>query len=167
MSDWYFLATHGLVLICIARQPEITAREIANTIGITERTTHKIITDLHNAEYLEKQKAGRRNTYQLDLSRPLRHPILRDPTADGNGASVGDLLRAVGAIQQCDDSEGQGPPGTPPSAVRGGLRRIFRRDGRPQSDETRHVQRPAVIKSNPLHPALIGFGVNTLPGVVA
>jgi len=46
MSEWAFINNRGLVLANIAKHPNLTAREIGGTIGITERTTHRIIMDL-------------------------------------------------------------------------------------------------------------------------
>ena len=45
-SRWTFITNHGLVLSYISHNPTSTAREIAQHIGVTERTTHKIISDL-------------------------------------------------------------------------------------------------------------------------
>ena len=46
LQKWTFITNHGLVLSYIFHNPTSTAREIANYIGVTERTTHKIISDL-------------------------------------------------------------------------------------------------------------------------
>ena len=147
MSEWYLVANHGLVLSCIARQPEITARQIANLIGVTERTAHKIITDLNDAAYLKKERVGRRNTYEVDLSRPLRHPALQGPKTDGTAPSVGDFLAALGAIPNAQNG-GTQPPS---SASRGGLRKIFRRDSKPQDE--RGPKSPGLQDSVPLPPS--------------
>ena len=72
-EKWTFITNHGLVLSHIAQNPSITAREIALTIGITERTTHKIITDLEQANYITKTKVGRRNIYDVNFRNHLRH----------------------------------------------------------------------------------------------
>ena len=52
---WTFITNHGLVLSYISHHPTSTAREIANHIGVTERTTHKIISDLEYAGYIERK----------------------------------------------------------------------------------------------------------------
>lgn len=89
MVEWTFLTNYALVLSSIAGSPRITARELANTIGITERTTHKIIADLHEEGYIAKKREGRRNSYQVNLDLPLRDPVLRE-------AAVRELLQALG-----------------------------------------------------------------------
>ncbi len=75
---WTFITNHGLVLSYISHNPRSTAREIANYIGVTERTTHKIISDLEAEGYIERRKDGRRNVYRVDPTLPLRHHTKQD-----------------------------------------------------------------------------------------
>jgi len=75
---WTFITNHGLVLSYIFHNTRSTAREIANYIGVTERTTHKIISDLEAAGYIERRKTGRRNIYRVDHTLPLRHHTKQD-----------------------------------------------------------------------------------------
>lgn len=77
-KPWTFLTNHARVLICIARDPEIRMRDIAEEIGITERAAQLIIADLEEARYLTRTKVGRRNTYEIDPGRPFRHPAEAD-----------------------------------------------------------------------------------------
>ena len=77
-TRWTFITNHGLVLNYIFHNPSHTAREIANHIGITERTTHKIIADLEAAGYIERRRVGRRNMYRVDPGLPLRHHTKQD-----------------------------------------------------------------------------------------
>jgi DNA-binding Lrp family transcriptional regulator len=78
LSKWTFITNHGLVLSYIFNNPTSTAREIANYIGVTERTTHKIISDLEEAGYIGRRKIGRRNVYSVDPQLPLRHHTKTD-----------------------------------------------------------------------------------------
>ena len=75
---WTFITNHGLVLSYIFHNARSTAREISNYIGVTERTTHKIISDLESAGYIERRKSGRRNVYRVDPTLPLRHHTKQD-----------------------------------------------------------------------------------------
>lgn len=75
---WTFITNHGLVLSYISHNSRHTAREIANAIGVTERTTHKIISDLEVEGYIERRKVGRRNIYRVDPHLPLRHHTKQD-----------------------------------------------------------------------------------------
>ena len=63
---WTFITNHGLVLSYIFQNASHTAREIATHVGVTERTTDKIISDLEAAGYLERTKSVRRNLYSVD-----------------------------------------------------------------------------------------------------
>ncbi len=75
---WTFITNHGLVLSYIFHNARSTAREISTYIGVTERTTHKIISDLESAGYIERRKSGRRNVYRVDPTLPLRHHTKQD-----------------------------------------------------------------------------------------
>ena len=77
-SRWTFITNHGLVLSHISHNRKSTAREIANHLGVTERTTHKIISDLEAAGYIQRRKVGRRNVYRVDPKLPLRHHTKQD-----------------------------------------------------------------------------------------
>jgi predicted ArsR family transcriptional regulator len=79
MADWGLLTTHARVLLCIAHDPGARLREIAATLGITERRAHSIITDLTQAGYLIRQKDGRRNRYRVQTHLPLPGPGTREP----------------------------------------------------------------------------------------
>ena len=77
-SRWTFITNHGLVLSYIYHHPTSTAREIADQISVTERTVHKIISDLERAGYIARRKSGRRNVYSVDPNLPLRHHTKKD-----------------------------------------------------------------------------------------
>lgn len=86
--SWTFLTNHGHVLVCIANSPDIRISDIATLVGIGERAAHRIVSDLVDAGYLLRRKDGRRNTYSIDYSRHLRHPLEADHT-------IGELFRAL------------------------------------------------------------------------
>ena len=88
MAKWTFITNHGLVLDYIARNPRSTTRVIAQAVGITERTTHKIIAELEEAGYVSRKKVGRKNQYQINFNLPLRHP-------SHSGVVVGELLQML------------------------------------------------------------------------
>ena len=88
MAEWSFITNHGLVLAAIARHPQSTAREIGDSVGITERSAHKIINDLEEAGYITKMKVGRNNKYRIHPDVPLK-----DEDSD---AAVGELLVMLG-----------------------------------------------------------------------
>jgi hypothetical protein len=74
MEGWSFLSKHGRVLLCIAHDPAARLRDIAATVGITERSAFGIVTDLTAAGYAVKRKDGRRNRYQIQARLPPHEP---------------------------------------------------------------------------------------------
>jgi predicted transcriptional regulator len=72
---WTFLSNHAHVLLCIARDPDLTVRELSDQVGITERAVQRILSDLQVAGYVRKLRSGRRNSYVVHRDRPLRHPL--------------------------------------------------------------------------------------------
>jgi len=85
---WTFLSNHAQVLICIAREPEIRLRDIAQSVGITERAVQRIVSDLSDAGYVESERIGRRNRYSVNRNLRMRH------SAQAN-LDVGELLDLV------------------------------------------------------------------------
>jgi hypothetical protein len=82
---WTFFTHHGHVLISLTRDPTLRLRDIAGAVGVTERATATLVSELVNAGYLERFKEGRRNRYRVDLSGGLRHQV-------AGGVSVGAVL---------------------------------------------------------------------------
>jgi hypothetical protein len=75
-QGWTFLSNHGHVLLCIAQEPGIRLREVAERIGITERAVQRIVVDLEEAGYLSHVREGRRNRYAIHADRRFRHPLV-------------------------------------------------------------------------------------------
>ena len=80
MANWTFLTNHARVLLCIAHDPGVRLRDIAASLGITERSAFGIVTDLADAGYVVKQKDGRRNRYEIQTHLPLPEPTSRERT---------------------------------------------------------------------------------------
>jgi len=74
-THWTFLTNHAHVLICVADDPEARVRDIAGRVGVTERAVQRILGDLEAAGYLHRSRTGRRNSYEVDGTLPLRHPL--------------------------------------------------------------------------------------------
>jgi hypothetical protein len=79
-TSWTFLTNHARVLLCISRDPGIRLRDIADTVGITERSSYGIVQDLAEAGYIFKQKDGRRNRYRIEADLPLPEPSTQERT---------------------------------------------------------------------------------------
>lgn len=73
--SWTFLTNHAHVLICITQQPDVRLSEVAQLVGIQERTVHRIVHELCDVGYLTVTREGRKNTYTINLDKPLRHPL--------------------------------------------------------------------------------------------
>jgi hypothetical protein len=73
VKSWSFLTNHARVLLCIAHDPGARLRDIAASVGITDRSAYGIVTDLTAAGYVVKHKDGRRNRYQTP--QPLPDPV--------------------------------------------------------------------------------------------
>jgi DNA-binding MarR family transcriptional regulator len=87
---WQFVTNHTQVLLCIARDPEIRLRDIADDVGITLGSAQRILADLVEAGYVKRERHGRRNRYLIDR----RAPMLRHTAQYGhNVGGLLDLLR--------------------------------------------------------------------------
>ncbi len=87
-SGWTFMTNHAHVLILLAQNPDRVLREVAASVGITERAVQRIVAELEEDGYIHRSKEGRKNTYAIDLSKPLRHPI-------ESHCSIGDLVELI------------------------------------------------------------------------
>lgn len=77
---WRFLTNHGRVLLCLVHDPDLRIRDLALVLGITERSTQKILGDLVKAGYVTRRRVGRRNAYEVHVETPL--PIGRELSVD-------------------------------------------------------------------------------------
>ena len=94
MTDgWSFLTNHARVLVCIAHDPGIRLRDIAATVGITERSAYGIVTELAEAGYVVKEKDGRRNRYEVQTHLPL-------PESLNGERTIGDILGLLVDVTQ-------------------------------------------------------------------
>src|ERR1700745_3457581 len=89
-QGWPFATNHPQVLLCIARDPEIRLRDIADSVGITLGSAQRILADLVEAGYVKRERIGRRNRYVINRDAPM----LRHAAQDGRDiGSLLDLLR--------------------------------------------------------------------------
>jgi DNA-binding MarR family transcriptional regulator len=100
-GSWTFVTNHAAVLVCIARDPEIRIRDIAERVGITERAAQRIVADLANEGYLTRRANGRRNRYELETGRAMRHRLARH-------RDIGDLLELM--LDGLDAEQPDAPP---------------------------------------------------------
>lgn len=88
------------MLLCLHRNPRVRLRDVAETVGITERAAQRIVSDLVEAGYVSRQREGRRNRYVLNLSVPMRHPSQVDH-------KIGELVDVL-RLDDSSDSEAAG-----------------------------------------------------------
>jgi DNA-binding IclR family transcriptional regulator len=99
---WAFLTNHARVLICVAHDPDIRLRDIGAQLGITERAAHRIITELAAADYVSRERTGRRNRYTVNVKLPLPDAIAREQ-------SIGELLAILTATRAGSTAPASGP----------------------------------------------------------
>ena len=87
---WQFLTNHAQVLLCLAEEPDIRLREVAERVGITERASQRILAELVEARYVKVERVGRRNRYTVDREHSMRHSAQL-------GHEIGTLLEALGS----------------------------------------------------------------------
>ncbi len=87
-GGWTFLTNHAHVLIRLATDPGARLRDVATDVGITERAVQRIVADLEEGGVITRSRVGRRNSYEIDRTYALRHPIEAH-------RSVGDIIDLV------------------------------------------------------------------------
>jgi hypothetical protein len=87
----------------------VRLRDIAVSLGITERSAYGIVTDLAQAGYVVKQKEGRRNRHQIQAHLPLPEPTRHERT-------VGEVLALLAGTDGRAVTDAHRPHLTPPPA---------------------------------------------------
>jgi len=96
-KPWTFVTSHTQVLLCLARDPNVRLRDVAETVGITERAAQRILGDLVEAGYVERERIGRRNHYTVNAALAMRHSSQRN-------LEVGQLLDLL-QLASADDGD--------------------------------------------------------------
>ena len=91
MPEYQFLTNHAQVLLCVAHDPGIRLRDIAQTVGITERSAHRIVSELVEDGYVARERIGRRNVYKVEPELPLIHALNQETEQ----RRIGDLLEVL------------------------------------------------------------------------
>ncbi len=96
VSTWSFLTHHARALVLIAHDPDARLRDLADALGVTERTAYGIVADLSDAGYVVKEKDGRRNRYHINTHLPLPDQLTTEHT-------IGEVLDVL--IHSHDDAD--------------------------------------------------------------
>jgi predicted ArsR family transcriptional regulator len=95
-ARWTFLTNHAQVLLSIANDPDVRLRDVAETVGITERAAQRIVADLVASGFLERERRGRRNRYLIHEKTEMRHPAQE-------GYEIGELLDLLRQVRSSHD----------------------------------------------------------------
>lgn len=79
-AGWNFLTNHAKALLFIAGNPDVRLRDLADGLGVTERTAYGIVLDLTTDGYVIKERDGRRNRYLIQDHVPMRDSVSRQRT---------------------------------------------------------------------------------------
>jgi DNA-binding transcriptional ArsR family regulator len=79
---WTFLSRHAQALLCIARDPDVRLRDIAQQLSITPRAAQHLVNELREAGAVSCERRGRRNHYAIVRDHPLHHPLEAHHTID-------------------------------------------------------------------------------------
>jgi DNA-binding transcriptional ArsR family regulator len=88
VAQWSFLTNHARALLCIASDPGLRLRDMAEALSVTERSAYAIVADLTEAGYVVKERDGRRNRYSIQHDMPL-------PDATSRERTVGEVLNLL------------------------------------------------------------------------
>jgi predicted transcriptional regulator len=100
-KTWVFLTNHAHVLLCIARNPDSRTLDIAEQVGISDRTAQTLVADLIAEGYVKRTKDGRRNRYEINRQGHLRSPAFHD-------LEIGPLLDLLNTSHRAQKSSGRG-----------------------------------------------------------
>lgn len=100
MAKWGLLTNQALVLIHVREHPRSTLREIANTVGITERATLSLLRQLEAEGIISRRKEGRRNRYWVNLDAVLDSQALGPYTIE---EIIGAMLALTGRAPRPPD----------------------------------------------------------------
>lgn len=74
-GKWTYLSNHTHTILLLWQKPDLRVRDLAARIGITERAVIRILGELEASGAIRRHREGRRNHYEVDGSKRLRHPL--------------------------------------------------------------------------------------------
>ena len=82
MSNWNLLSMHGLVLLSMADNPDVTTREMAKKLSVAQRSVQRAVSDLDSAGYIKRTKVGRQNHYDVNHKKLLHSSVKQHKPVD-------------------------------------------------------------------------------------
>jgi len=98
------------LLMLLAVRGEVTTRELALSLGITERAVHRILRDLAENGYITIGKRGYRNQYTVHPEQSVGHPAFPSLTLGELLAPVFSRTEASGAAVAVGNGAAHGAP---------------------------------------------------------
>lgn len=71
------LSATGRVFVCIANNPNLTIRETAMMLGVTESNVNRSVSRLVEAGVIARTKSKGRNVYSIDVEAARNHPDIQ------------------------------------------------------------------------------------------
>lgn len=97
-TGWKLLSHHGLALRALARRPDLRLRDLADELGLTERSAQALVSDLVGAGLVERLREGRRNRY-----------VVRRGLDEADALPAAEPDRCDAVVLGCSDYRVQGP----------------------------------------------------------
>lgn len=72
--SWTFLTNHAYGLVLLYADSNSPLREVAARIGITERAVQRIVFELEESGFIQRERVGRKNRYRIFEGRPMGNP---------------------------------------------------------------------------------------------
>lgn len=105
---WTLLSNHGIALVCVARNPSMRLRDLADLMEVSDRTAFGVVNDLIEAGYLRREKQGNRNCYEINPEMPMRHPTMQDHwVGELLAVLVPESLRSARPRQEASDTSSE------------------------------------------------------------
>lgn len=74
-KPWSLFSRYGHVLICLAENPDIRVSDLAERIGVTERSARGLVDTLEKNQVVITTRVGRNNRYEIDQRVKLAHSL--------------------------------------------------------------------------------------------
>jgi DNA-binding MarR family transcriptional regulator len=100
-KGWAFLSNHGRIFTYLATHPQVTIQALAHRTGLSLRAVSAMLDDLVEEGYITREKIGRANRYDVNLTKSLRHRLEKNN-------STGDLLLGLGVYKRKNGGHGNG-----------------------------------------------------------
>jgi predicted transcriptional regulator len=85
------LSVAGRTLVLITEHPDMTLREIATRMGVTESNVQRSVTALATTGLIKRERVGRSNQYSVNFEELIQHPDVWRPMVALHEAKPGQM----------------------------------------------------------------------------